>query len=422
MSRITRSVALVTLLSTLMSCGGVAKEESLGSGGAGVVSGGGGAQMGSGEPIAPASGGAAGIDIEPDPFPVDLPPIWNDLLEHNLRAAPYEDGRLEWPEVARPLSLGSPGWRESGTRVCPSMRESTRAELWADEDGVALLVAADCVPILDGHGYCGTPGVELWYNDGGGWRWLLGVGRPWLFLGGVPGGDLLMGGPAVVGAQAISRSGMLGSTSPNVFGAVWALGDDGIGAAYGLFGTSTSVRTLQRFDGTTWDTLRGTENTGIAATTRIELAIVDDVAYVAAEGLLHRAVANAPFELLPNVPVIPYLGITGTSAEGLWAASNQGQILHFDGQAWSAIGTFSGTFKQFWSDGESVYFVSEAQFGLATEDSVEILATLPFGSFQSVAGISPTEIFVSVLDELVQDYACDGQYVFFFDGAEFHRL
>src|SRR5688572_24825811 len=231
----TQRILLPLLLLGVAGCGRIADEAGTGgassSGGASTASGG---QVGAGG-VASDTGGSGGSLVIPPEIITEPPRSLEDYLDDYGRDAPIESDLPDIPEdYVPPLPVGEPGWRDSIEAFCSDVPPKWTAEMWADADGVAVLTAS-CPMILDGGCQSRT---ELWYNDGSGWEWLLGLDDAASHLSGVPGGDLLFDADRAV---AIGRDGEVHGGSPDEAGHVMSLFGDGAGPAYGTFHEQTTA-------------------------------------------------------------------------------------------------------------------------------------------------------------------------------------
>jgi len=123
---------------------------------------------------------------------------------------------------------------------------------------------------------------------------------------------------------------------------------------------------------------------------------------------------------MPDVPAALYMGLIGTDDGQLRAANQAGEIIRYDGDEWQVIGMYEGAFGEFWPDGIGVYFVSSDQLGRIANDTFEVVQQIESGRFSALAGTSPTKLFVTTVDQSLDEYACDGPLVFHFDSDECH--
>jgi hypothetical protein len=381
-----------------------------GSVGAGGQPGDGGSASGDGGTSGSTGGGTGGTIGSP---PWSFTPTLQQFLDEFAVDAPFENDFPEAPtDYVPPVPTGEPGWRDSTGTLCSRLPDQRRGELWADADGVALLTAA-CR--RDSDEPCGT-GSELWYNDGSGWDWLFGLEIDTYGLAGVGGGDLLVQSQAT-GAIAMGRDGELHGGSPDDADLAWRLFGDGLGPAYALLIEPVSNAHLYEYDGTAW-----TDLTTFPDWVADSFEVVDGVAYTTYAGIVGRVPLGGEFELM-DIPAGPHADITGLSADNLWVAdAGDGDILHYDGDAWTQIGKHQSTLLALLAVEDEVYFISDSQFGRLTETDVSIIQTLQGATFEGLAGVSKDEIFISLIDGELAGTKCGGLQVFVYDGEEFHRF
>ncbi len=155
---------------------------------------------------------------------------------------------------------------------------------------------------------------------------------------------------------------------------------DGSGDAYGIF-TRALIEdpgaALYRFDGTDWTPLATSSDEFLAA----GLTVVAGAAYLPGDTII-RAELGAEFEAMPDVPSGAYDGVGGLGPDRLWAAEYSGEILHYDGRAWTTIGRFEDEFVEFLAVQDEVYFISTHQFGRVTATEVEIIQQMEVSAVQ----------------------------------------
>lgn len=423
-----RGLLTASLLSTwvLAGCGGMTSgaSDDSGSGGdggpggtpgaGGEVVGGGGGDAAVGGTLASGGLGAGGIPLDVPTIWVEPEPSW-DALQYWSTTGPGDDGRPERPASYEPPIGGEPGWRESSVPLCSSIKNAS-IQLWADENGVALLSQAESCAVLDVGDPCAPRGTELWYNDGLGWKWLWGLRiDAGLELSGLVGGPLLLGGPGVlpIGRDGNAQAGWLESE-----GSVHGLFGHGP-EAYALMGSLQGEELLYEYDGSSWSYSAWLGH--VVPSQMGQVTEIDHVAYVHGMGALYRAAGDGVFEEVPGVPARECFGVTGTSAEDLWLAQ-PGELLHYDGEAWTTEGAYAGAFRDFLEVDGEIYFISDRQFGRATQGGVEILVELEGPTFEALAAASSSEIFVAVTDPLLEEFSCGNQQVLVYDGEQFREF
>jgi len=375
-----------------------------------------------GGPNAEGGSGGTGLLIVPDEEPLTG---WDWWIQYHLKDGPNEDdNRPERPaDDSLGLELGETGWQDSTTPLCTGMTGVSRVDVWADAEGVAVLLHADeCSPFLEHE--CAVHGSEVWYNPGSGWSWLTGfsnkdvVSENLSSLAGLVGGDLLVSGGS--GILGVGRDGTLEDTerAEQATGLV----DDGEGRAYSAFlhpvlDTPTTFE-IGAFDGDEWTSVTGTVYEGFT-----RLSVIDGAVYLVADEM-YRVTDGEP-EALPELPdpdAVP-VDLTGTSADDLYAVAEGPagtEVLHLLDAEWSPVAELTSAFVDSWADGDGAYLVTEDTFGRVNESGFEPLATLSSGKFAAIHGVSGTEIFLAVLDPKLSAYACDTPFLFYWDGAELH--
>ena len=418
------TVACALLLLGAAGCGRIADDAGTGgassSGGASAGSGGvsaaSGGQVGAGGSLGgPGAGG--GLVIPPEII-TDLPPPVEDYLDAYRLDAPFESDLPDIPEdYVPPLPVGEPGWRDSTETFCSELLLKQTTGIWADAEGVAVLTAS-CQATLDS--FCES-GTELWYNDGSGWEWLLGLqdADTTSILSGVAGGDLLFRGSRAV---AMGRDGEAHGGSPDEAGYVMSLFGDGTGPAYGTFHENTTAPEaghLYRYGDGAWTDLA----TYADPTYAQDLVVVGDVAYAVLGSAIGRAALGSAFEAIPDVPPQDYMVLGALAEDDLWTATFEGAVLHYDGDSLTEIGEVEGGVLQFQAVEDEMYFISETTFGRVTGSEIEVIQELDeLATFQGLAGVASDEVFVAVMDEELEDYDCTGLEVFVYDGEQFHQF
>jgi hypothetical protein len=416
------SASCLLLFVATAGCGRLAEESATGgassSGGAGMVLGSGGQGEATGGANGTGSGGTVGVggglDIDVE-VPADLP--LEEYLEKYAWDGPFTADRPPAPEDHPALlPLGEPGWRDSTEYLCSELTGRTNGELWADDEGVALLTAS-CPFILDGHGSGCLSGSELWFNDGSGWAWIWGLARPEAGLAGVAGGPLLVD---VRGGLAVGRDGQVQSELASSANYAFDFFGDGLGPAYALLPGEERGQ-LYRYDGDDWTELGTFSQTTWSFPS--SLAVIDDEAYFVDSARVARAALGSDFEVMPGVPSGgTYIGLTGTAPDRLWLADYYGTVLHYDGANWLELGAFEGEFRDFLTVDDQVFLLTSTQFSRVNDSGVFVIHELEVGTFYSIAGVDPREVFLSARDYELEDYECGGLQTFVYDGEEFHRF
>jgi len=372
--------------------------------GAGGTAGDASAQAGSGGGLLPTTGGAGG----------DLP----------------VDTRPERPIWDPPFPVGAPGWRQSSALLCEKhVGDQEAFDVWADSRGVFGLFATTC-NVLGGTS-CGKQGVSLQVNDGSGWRPIYalppgpGMGSNGaLFLSGFESGPLLLSG------YLRDRAGVWRVTAD---GAVTLDAPFEVGRPFTVNGRSAyaiDAEKLYRFADEAWS-----EDQPLPAPSQDLWADENRTVLVGADqAVFQRTSAEAAFVAIPDVPAGSYTAVWSFAVDDTWVGNSAGQLLHYDGSAWTVLETgskdISGTgIRQLWgsSDGQ-LFFRTSIEFGRVTDKHVELLLALPADADPSLPrvttgglwGLSAKEVFVTVSDRQFNKYACGGQFMLFFDGETLH--
>ena len=107
-----------------------------------------------------------------------------------------------------------------------------------------------------------------------------------------------------------------------------------------------------------------------------------------------------------------------------------GALVHYGAKAWQEFQTSApraeGGPVGVWGDGQgSVYYATTQMLGRWTAAGEQVLLdfrSTPQRSISGFAPVSPSEIFVSVLDSDLKQYRCGASVLLWFDGSEFHRF
>ncbi len=317
---------------------------------------------------------------------------------------------------------GEPGWRDSRVPFCQTTHGRTvTSAVWADSRGVFSLgedahcdtLSVDCMESLD------VPGVELRVNDGSGWQLLFATPQH-------VGADALFGlssGPLVIaGTQGISffEDGTLTLRH--------AAGDDLFPVAR-VFTTDDSV--LSQHDADLLEYSAGTWTSTPTSLGRFGALWASEVLVLATDDhAIYRAPrGSSDFVPLSGLPVAAhYAALWAFGPDDIWAGNSQGELLHYDGASWTTIPTgLSESVAQIWGADGVVYFRTQRHFGRYEASRVALLLgpseAAPYDlKVESIWGLGKSEVFVSLTDQALADYACSSRLLVWFDGQAFHQL
>lgn len=341
-------------------------------------------------------------------------------------------------------NTGAPGWRDSTTSLCGVVGPGQHAwgiDLWSDAQNLYAVVIGDVDPSLDSTDHPGRCAgqcawLSLYRNDGQTWTRALNQAAPARAafdedmvpsIRGVVQGPLFLHRVNVPTADSwpcrlatlIGGDTTCGSSGEPIH----ALSVTSEGRAYAM-GNDTSFLI---WNGTAWQA----DPRSPTFAPQDLWANNQDVIVVGAEHIGRLTGAGWDEETLP------FFGATalwGTSREDLWVGDLQGDIWHFDGQAWQKLGTLGDSscgateaVSGIWGTENSVYAFSEHTLLRWNGTGFESLANWSCGanaealSLRSVWGNSDQEVFFGLLDRGTST-ACDGAVVMRFDGRQFHRM
>jgi hypothetical protein len=335
-----------------------------------------------------------------EPIPADAPTEKYEEFVVGLRAeAPAVDPNV----LARPTNylpplprLTLPGWRDSVETFCdvqpPPFTRSIvrRTTLWADLDGVAALSFS-------------AAGSDLRYNNGTGWRWLMGhTSESFSLLAGYPRGSRLIVGGAIV--VDVNLDGSLGASAERTSG--WPHVIQGIdhGHAVALFQGcgrgGCGVESVFYKNPSGW--LKG-------ASPGARLGAIwanNDVFYIPNTKVSRITTSpemqalNLPDEQTPTA-------IVGVLPNSLWVFTQSASVLRWLNYEWIPIGTLDEAATHAFSDGLGAYYITPHTFG-RVGDSISLIAELdPTGTvtFEAISGQSD-EVYLSLHDTSLAAYAC----------------
>jgi hypothetical protein len=112
------------------------------------------------------------------------------------------------------------------------------------------------------------------------------------------------------------------------------------------------VAILMRWDGCVWTNVPNPDPTRFDSASGVWGSAADDV-WIVGEGLgaLHfdgESLQFVPIPVPPNTPVVDFRSVSGTASNDVWASGDQ--VLHWDGEAWTAVSIPPDDPSQFWAD------------------------------------------------------------------------
>lgn len=322
------------------------------------------------------------------------------------------------------IPLAASGWRSSSAPLCLPFKAAGDGwtGLWADERGVTLLRTGERRRPLDTP--CTSEATAVYFNDGAEWTEV--------FI-------------AKQTKHPVSLVGVdiEGTTVLHSFNELFFLHSDGSGAAVGSDGDSLSVwaaflskpadriygtgqPTLFVLDGVTAMGLGNFEPSSGAAVwgDRERVFIAGDSSF-----FVSYSVEHGQLTVDPSVPAGDYTavwGFEGGSDDEVWLGNSVGQLVHRLDGAWTVIDTDTGEgIKTLWGGEGTVYFHTAHAFGRASTAGSEVLVSFAATgdkTVQALWGLGPREVFVALHDDALEEFACGGLAVFWFDGETFHRM
>jgi hypothetical protein len=369
---------------------------------------------------------------------------------------------------------GAPGWKSSTKPLCAWLDTVVGLDVWSDADGVFALVsgqgissssrgqqleddagvdvAADAATPAGTSAFGSTARTVLWHNDGGGWK--LKLDEPDIAgafaLAGTPRSSLLINDPSTgVQAMQVQPGGVVtgplitstgGSPKPCALGvvsgaslecfdldpvqSVFAVRDR---LAYGVMGNTR----LLSYDGT-WHS-----STLIPYPVEALWADDHDVLAVGKAGTV-LWLENGSWSVEDTGSLAHFTAAWATGRNDVWLGTGDGDVMHFDGQRWTALGHLGGLsctattpVRGIWGAGDSVFFYSDAQVARWDGTRFESLGNWSCGvqagtralQVTGLWGNGPREVFVSLIDFTRAGVdSCGPAFVVYFDGSSFHRL
>lgn len=423
------SLALLLAGSTFVSCGGKSRSnqpantggeggsdsgttgnmaeaggrDSKGSGGADDTQGSGGYDDGSGEGGAP-------------------PNLWEQST------APPLDTRPAAPAWEPPFEVGEPGWQDSVEPFCDSLQDMISAqEVWADERGVFVFVSSDCNILANGQ-TCAATGSSIHRNTGSGWEQVFYTPATGGYeLNGIAHGSLLLIAGGLVEFELDGRTKV--SSLPGVLHTSVRAKD-----VYALSQTVSEYEDeyalyLRSDEQREWKLIRELDDgvLGMFATEEGVLATMhNQVVFIADDGSLTE---------IPDTPAGFYQDIWGQSEHDFYVAQAPNRIMqHYDGE-WSVaheVGWVDGGHApediRLWGTEDKLFYASANEFGMIdAEGEVQVIVDLEDDGleglqFEDLWGRSEDEVFLTYSASSLNEYACGGLGLLWYDGDELHRF
>ncbi|HEY2405059.1 MAG TPA: hypothetical protein VGI10_03605 [Polyangiaceae bacterium] len=128
------------------------------------------------------------------------------------------------------------------------------------------------------------------------------------------------------------------------------------------------------------------------------------------------------FVPIAGAPAGDYAKVWGFGSAEIWAGNHAGQLVHYDGTAWSAMQASqngSGV-TQLWGIDGQLYFATLGEFGRWNGTALALLTSHLYVT--SIWGRSNSEVFLTVQDPTFAQYKCGESFVLWFDGSQFHQF
>lgn len=336
-----------------------------------------------------------------------------------------EDDRPEAPEWDPPFELGDSGWRESTESFCqPFGLPPDMIALWATDDAVFAATSRHCSHVNTAQEYCDeVEGSAIYKNDGTGWILL---DSPALRLPGeaAPLGD----GRLLLGMDVIydPETGATLLDNPE-----WALNAEDItlAAAGGRAVAKAAPPSFVREGAPVWWELSGNDWTRLeeidAGSSTIAMDETGGLFLGQQDAILIGD--STGVEALEGAPAGVYSrGIWGNADGEVCAVNEPGQLVCFDGSDFAVEATIEAASRvQFAEVGERLYFLDHYIFGFLAEGEVTTVIELPAEPSRTMTHLATNpsgEVFVSLIDSGLEDYACGSHVLMVYDGTELHRF
>jgi hypothetical protein len=319
-------------------------------------------------------------------------------------------------------ALAEPLWRSSYESFCPTADAGSVAiDLWSDDRGVFLLTSESA-----------TNRPAIWTNLGTGWRltfdWPGEVAA--LYQGGLKGfadGPLVVFGGLPCGIQFVDGKNAECSGAASFTTDLSVVGAD---LAYAV-----SYDRVLKFDGDLWTQVGG----ALPGSNWANAVWADSATIVVAAGgrrgesLVFTIEADGDAVLLPDLPSqIDPMAVWSFGASEIWVGGAQGQLVRYDGTAWSEKATIpytgsgskpvSGTSDigkiKLWGNGGRLFAIAGNTFGEWDGARFKVLDSLGGDSyFAGLWGNSPSEVFLAVQDRRSSAAACAPIRIRWFGGT-----
>ncbi len=327
------------------------------------------------------------------------PEVWRPPIDERYRSV--------WPDDV--------GWKTSEDSLCSQRSGPFMSHwVWSDNRGVFALVSSR-TDFLD-------PATAVFHNDGSGWEKLYSF--EFMFFAGLTGftnGPLLVYGESNSGCgvqrlQGGERTCSAGLSSVhNVFVVNDAL-------AYGVYDNRVIA-----YDGTDWfqlgDPIEGTEEIALRALWADEqtLVVVDDQAV-----FLFDDDASGFFKAA-DIPPGTYGPIWGFGGNDIWIGTDAGELMHFDGGEWTVVSSIDQRIRGLWGHSQQLFLHTGNALARLEDDRVHMLTEWsrdlvdpPY--ITHIWGNSPSEVFLSILDNAQASSFCGSTFVVWYDGQYFRRF
>jgi len=348
-----------------------------------------------------------------------------------------------WVPPFDEASLGEDGWKDSqGTLCTEGTTYVTSRDLWSDERGVYVLVGGfndgDGAFMIDPSGATrceggGCSAHAVYFNDGSGWHQTFSEGGFIDFtessIDGMPGGPLVLwssfsaGPDPFGGAGSCALAHLDGSTKTCISGVDQMADFFGVSAdrAYGIMDDK-----LIRWDGSYW----GPEPTAVPYD--ISRLWADDTLVYGAGPRGTIVSYQGEWTVHDTRTLQSFTAIWGFAADDVWAGTDGGELLHYDGSSWERVswplqqdGCNNGI-RGMWGAGGVLYLHTSTQLLRYSGGSFESLASWACGAnggspaIQKIWGNAADELFLALEDPSFAGSACGSVFAVYFDGSKFH--
>jgi hypothetical protein len=315
-----------------------------------------------------------------------------------------------------------PLWRSSYEPFCQTADAGSLAiDLWSDDRGVFLLTSESS-----------TNRPAIWTNLGTGWRltfdWPGEVAA--MYQGGLKGfadGPLVVYGGLPCGIQFVDGTNAECSGAASLTTDLSVVGAD---LAYAV-----CYDRVLKFDGDLWTQVGGAlPGLGLANAVWADSAtIVVAAGGSRGESLVFTIEADGDAVLLPGLSSqVEPMAVWSFGASEIWVGGAQGQLVRYDGTAWSEKATIpytgsgskpvsgtSGIGKiKLWGNGGRLFAIAGNTFGEWDGARFKVLDSLGGDSyFAGLWGNSSSEVFLAVQDPRSAAAACAPIRIRWFDGT-----